>query len=145
MKTAGIDDEAWDPLRELRREMGRILESFESWRLPRHFPALNLHDAGDRFVVSAELPGLKAGDVELTLTGDALTLRGERRRDPLVPDESYRRLERPFGAWSRTLTLPGRIDPDGVSASLALGVLTVVLPKAEEVRPRQIPVTMGTP
>jgi HSP20 family protein len=134
----------WDPFRDLQREMGRLFESlepFHAWRLERQFPALNLCDAGDRYVLTAQLPGVTPGDVDLSITGETLTMRGERKRPEGVPDESYRRQERPFGRWSRTVTLPDRVDSAQVSASFAHGILTVSIPKAEGARPRQISVT----
>jgi HSP20 family protein len=106
-------------------------------------PAVNVYDAGSDFVVTAELPGVRPDQFELTLTGDTLTLRGRRDPDPSIPDEAYRRQERPFGPWSRSINLPSRIAADQIRATLAQGVLTVILPKAEEVPTRQIRVTMS--
>ncbi len=71
-------------------------------------------------------------------------MRGERKRPEGIKDDSYRRQERPMGRWSRTVTLPNRVDGGGVSASFAHGILTVNLPKAEDARPRHIAVTAGT-
>lgn len=128
--------------------MGRIMDSFapwQGWRLPRHFPALNLYDADDRYVVTIEVPGLTTDQIELSLTGGMLTVRGERTPPQHVGDEQYRRQERPFGSWSRTLALPSRIDGERVTATLAQGILTIELPKAEDARPRQIAVQMIAP
>ncbi|MDR3633034.1 MAG: Hsp20/alpha crystallin family protein [Isosphaeraceae bacterium] len=134
----------WDPFRDLQREVGRLFESLEPlqpWRLIRQFPALNLYDAGDRYVLTAQLPGMAPEDVDLSITGETLTLRGERKRPEGVPDESYRRQERPFGRWTRTVTLPDRVETGQVSAGFSQGVLTINIPKAESARPRQITVT----
>lgn len=133
----------WDPFRDLQREMGRLFETFEPFalRLVRPYPAINLYDAGDRYVLTAPLPGMNPEDLDLSITGETLTLKGDRRRPEGVADESYRRQERPFGRWSRTVTLPDRVDGGQVSATFAQGVLTVTLPKAEGARPRQIAVT----
>src|SRR5437868_6130679 len=93
----------WDPFRELHREMGRFFESFEplqNWRVPRPFPAINLYDTDDRYVLTAELPGMASEDLDLTITGETLTLRGERKRPEGIEDESYRRQERQFGRWA---------------------------------------------
>jgi HSP20 family protein len=136
----------WDPFRELQREVGRILESFDPFLTARRaqvYPPMNLYDAGDRYVLSAQVPGVAPGEIELAITGETLTMRGERKRPAGVPDESYRRQERPMGRWSRTVTLPARVDGAQVSASFAHGILTIVLPKAEEARPRHIAVTAG--
>jgi HSP20 family protein len=136
----------WDPFRELQREVGRLFESLEQFpssRRVHRYPPLNLYDAGDRYVLSAQLPGIAPGDIDLTITGETLTMRGERKRSEGVRDDSYRRQERPMGRWSRTLTLPDRVDSSQVSASFAHGILTVSLPKAESAKPRQITVTAG--
>ena len=134
----------WDPFRDLQREVGRLFESlepFHQWRVDRQFPALNLCDAGDRYLLIAQLPGATPEEVDLSITGETLTMRGERKRPEGVADESYRRQERPFGRWTRTITLPDRIDSANVSASFSHGLLTVSIPKAEGARPRQISVT----
>jgi HSP20 family protein len=137
----------WDPFRDLQREVGRLFESlepFHPWRLERQFPALNLYDAGDHYILSAQLPGVSPEDVDLSITGETLTMRGDRKRPEGVADESYRRQERPFGRWTRTVTLPDRVDSTQVSASFANGILTVTIPKAESARPRHISVTAAS-
>jgi HSP20 family protein len=137
----------WDPLRELQREMGRLLEGIDPFQPLRHvrqYPPLNVYDAGEGYVLSAQLPGLGPEDVELSITGETLTMRGERKRPEGVKDESYRRQERPMGRWSRTITLPDRVDSAQVSATFTNGILTVHLPKAEGAKPRSITVTAGT-
>jgi HSP20 family protein len=134
----------WDPFRDFQREVGRLFETFEpisQLRLTRVFPAVNLHDSGDDYVLTAQLPGIGPEDVELSITGDTLTLKGERKRPEGVAEESYRRQERHFGRWSRTIVLPDRVEGSKVSASFANGILTVLLPKSEAAKPRQISVT----
>jgi HSP20 family protein len=137
----------WDPFRELQREVGRIIESFDPFQVARRvpvYPPMNLYDAGDRYVLTAQLPGITAGDIELTITGETLTMRGERKRPEGIKDDSYRRQERPMGRWSRTVTLPDRVEGDLVSASFASGILTITLPKSEGAKPRHITVTAGS-
>jgi HSP20 family protein len=133
----------WDPFRDLQREMGRIFETLEplAMRLVRQYPTINLYDVGDRYLLTAPLPGMAPEDLDLSITGETLTLKGERKRAEGVTDESYRRQERPFARWARVMTLPDRVDGSQVAASFAQGVLTVTLPKAESARPRQITVT----
>ena len=136
----------WDPFRELQREMGRLLEGLDPFQPLRHvrqYPPINVYDAGDGYVLSAQIPGLAPEDVELTITGETLTMRGERKRPEGVTDDCYRRQERPMGRWSRTITLPDRVESAGVSASFSNGILTVHLPKAESAKPRNITVTTG--
>jgi HSP20 family protein len=134
----------WDPFREIQREMGRLFESLEplqTWRVARQFPPMNLYDSGDHYVLTVPLPGSSPEDLDLSITGETLTLRGERKRAEGVSDESYRRQERPFGRWTRTVTLPDRVDSGQVAASYSQGVLTVTLPKAESAKPRHISVS----
>lgn len=136
----------WDPFREFEREVGRLFATIEplvQGRVRRPFPALNLYDTGSAYLLKAEVPGMTADDLDVSLTAETLTLRGERKRPEGISDESYRRQERPFGTWSRSVTLPDRIDANGVTAEFADGILTVTLPRSAEARPRQIAVTNG--
>lgn len=132
-----------DLFQDLQREMGRLFQTFPAWGAMRWsgvFPPINVYELPDRFVVRTEVPGIAAEAIDLSLTGETLTLRGERRRPEGVSDESYRRQERPFGRWSRSVSLPERVDAARVTAECVHGVLTVVLPKREDARPRQISV-----
>ena len=139
----------WDPFQELQREMGRLFENLDpnhSRRRANGYPPLNVYDAGDRYILSVQLPGMAPADIDLTITGETLTLRGERKRSEGVKEESYRRQERPMGRWSRTISLPERVESSQVDASFADGILTVSIPKAESAKPRQIMVmAVGTP
>jgi HSP20 family protein len=133
----------WDPFRELQREMGRLFESFDPFQTVRpayHYPPLNLYDAGDRYVLLAQLPGVTPADIDLTITGETLTIRGERKRAEGVKDDSYRRQERPMGRWARTVSLPDRVDSLQVAATFSNGILSVNIPKAESAKPRHISV-----
>jgi HSP20 family protein len=139
----------WDPFQELQREVGRLfitLEPFQSVRRVHRYPPLNVHDAGDRYLLSIQLPGMTPADIDLTITGETLTIRGERKRSEGVKDDTYRRQERPMGRWARTITLPDRVESGQVGASFSDGILTVSVPKAEDARPRRITITApGTP
>src|SRR5207248_5826754 len=117
---------------------------FDSIRQTHSYPPFNLYDAGDRYLLSAQLPGMTPSDIDLTITGETLTMRGERKRPEGVKDDSYRRQERPMGRWARTITLPDRVDSARVSATITNGILTVGLPKAQDAKPRHITVTSGT-
>jgi HSP20 family protein len=149
-----IDDMAnitrYDPLNEmvsLRSAMDRLFEdSFVSpltWRTigggnESLTPPIDVHETPDELVVTAALPGMKADDVEITMTGQTLTLRGEFKADDEVTKDQYLYRERRFGSFSRTLQLPVRVQGDRAQATFADGVLTLSIPKAEEVKPRQI-------
>lgn len=94
-------------------------------------------------VLKAELPGLSREDIDVRVENSTLTLKGERKRDSEVKEEQYHRVERSYGAFSRSFTLPPTVDADKVKAEFRDGVLSVVLPTKEESKPRQIQVKVG--
>ena len=127
----------------LRREVGRLFEGFGTGTeqfFSRAYPALNLSEDQDNLYVRAELPGVKAEDLDVTVVEGRLMIRGKRS----IPEEhasaSYHRREREGGTFRRVLALPERVDPGEVSAATKDGVLTVTLPKREEAKPRKISV-----
>jgi HSP20 family protein len=132
---------------ELRREMDALMNRFgQSGPAGARgvFPAANLYDTGEGYVLTAELPGVSPDDVQVLLEGATLVLRGERRTDH--PDDqaaSAHRLERQFGSFRRAFELPAAIDPNGAEAVHKNGVLMLRLPKAPEHRRRQISVQAG--
>ena len=133
-----------DPFRDLQREMGRLLEALpalQAWRVGYPFPAMNLLETTDRYIITAELPGQDPGHVELSVAGQSLTIRGV-RAGTTVRDECYRRKERGSGAWSRTYNFPTRFDSERISAVLNRGILIVELPKIDDVRVRMISLTV---
>lgn len=145
----------FDPLGEmvsLRSAMDRLFEdSFVSplsWRTLAGgdgiTPPIDVHETADELVVTASLPGMKAEDVDITMTGQSLTLRGELKENNEVKREQYLYRERRFGSWSRSLQLPTRVQGEKAEATFADGVLTLRIPKAEEVKPRQIRINAGS-
>jgi HSP20 family protein len=106
-------------------------------------PAVDMYETKDDLVVAAELPGLNEKDIHLSITGDVLTLRGERGWNQEVKQESYYRGERWFGKFERSVPLPISVQADKVRASYRDGVLTVKLPKAEEIRAREIKIDVA--
>jgi HSP20 family protein len=139
----------YDPLGEmvsLRSAMDRLFEdSFVSpltWRTigsgDAITPPIDVHETADELVVTAALPGMKADDVEITMTGQTLTLRGEFKADGEIKRDQYLYRERRYGSFSRTVQLPVRVQGDQAKATFADGVLTLSIPKSEEVKPRQI-------
>jgi len=99
--------------------------------------AINLYEQGDAVVLTAEIPGVKPDDLELTVLGDSVRLRGRRPEEPSNGNRMYRR-ERAAGAFGRTVTLPESIDPDSVQAEYRDGVLRVRMKKAEKAKARKI-------
>ena len=94
-------------------------------------------------VIKAEMPGLKREDIDLRVENSTLTLRGERKRESEVKEDSYHRVERAYGTFSRSFSLPATVDAGKVTADYKDGVLTVVLPTREDAKPRQIQVKVN--
>ncbi|MEA2126806.1 MAG: hypothetical protein QOI80_3588 [Solirubrobacteraceae bacterium] len=137
----------WEPLRELntlQSEMNRLFNTaFDPSTQRAWVPAMDLVENADHFVLRADLPGLKLEDVKIEVEDGTLTLAGERARDPREAKDGLFRLERPYGAFSRTLTLPKGIDVDAITATFADGVLEVAIPKPEQAKPRRVEITAG--
>lgn len=107
-------------------------------------PPLDVHETEDEIVVTAALPGVKADDVEITMVGQTLTLRGELKAGDEIQVDRYLYRERRYGSFNRTLQLPVRVEGDKAEATFTDGVLTLRIPKAEEVKPRQIRINAGS-
>lgn len=143
----GEFDRANDIMEDFRRRVEQLFGEFESswmhdWGAglrTASWPRAELRDTGAALTLSAELPGMSERDVHLTVNGQVVTLEGE-RRDEVPEGYSVHRRERAQVRFARSFTLPCKIDPERVEASLENGVLTVTLPKAPEARPRQIAV-----
>lgn len=130
-------------MERLRNEMNQLFADFFPGRMGISrvgvFPALNMTEDANNIYIRAELPGIKPEAMDISVEGETLTLRGERKLGE-PEGVSYHRRERESGRFRRIVTLPSRINPDSVEASFKDGVLKIVLPKAEEARPKQIEV-----
>jgi len=138
----------WEPFRDLislREAMDRLFE--ESFVRPSGgrmaladvgAPAVDMYETDDAVVVKSAIPGIKAEDIEISITGDTLTIKGETKAEEEVKEENYIRRERRYGAFCRTLTLPLPVVSDKAGAEFENGILTLTLPKAEEVKPKAI-------
>src|SRR5262249_25300109 len=104
------------------------------------FPAVNIYDDGESFIVQAEVPGIDKKTLEISVKSDQLTLRGERNIEPAAQDANYHRREREGGKFRRVVTLPESIDAEKISANYQRGVLEVVLPRSPQARERKIEV-----
>ena len=114
---------------------GRTGQLFSGWS-----PALDLYQNSDNVVAVVELPGMRREDIEISLHDGTLTISGERKRETFN-GEKTERTERYIGKFRRSITFPVRVDANKVSATYQDGILTVTLPKAEEAKPKQIPVS----
>jgi len=132
----------FEELNRMRRQMDQLFDTMASGQITGAksgvFPALNLTEDKDRYYVRAELPGITADALEIEATGKKLSISGERQIPAAGKDAKYHRREREAGRFSRVITVPGDIDSAKVEASLKNGILTVMLPKAEASKPRQI-------
>jgi len=139
----------WEPFREvtsLREAMDRLLE--ESFvRPPRFWPEprtgtvpIDMYQTKDNVVVKASLPDVKPEEVDITISGDILTIKGEHKEEQETKDKDYFCRECRYGAFSRSVTIPVEVKSDKAEAVFENGVLTLTIPKAEKVKPKQIKV-----
>jgi HSP20 family protein len=131
-----------DPFAQLQRELERMLETtFGSVGASTVgvYPTVNVFDAGEEFVVKAELPGVDPQKVDIEVQDNTVVLRGERRFDDLAGrNVAYHRREREQGQFRRVVRLPGKVDGDKAVASYHDGVLSIRVPKAKETQPRRV-------
>ena len=136
----------WDPFRdlmgiqnEINRLFGRTYAGGETTGTSGAWmPALDIYETKDTFVVTVELPGLEASDVDVSVEDSTLTIRGERKFYQEVDEDAFHRVERRYGAFARSLALPPTANAENIEASFDRGVLTIEVPKAEEAKPRKI-------
>ena len=112
---------------------------------PAWMPALDIAERTDAYLVTVELPGVKLDNLEITLEDGLLTIQGERQFTTESSEEQYHRIERSSGAFRRSITLPAHVVADEVEASMEDGVLRILVPKADEAKPKRIQVTPGGP
>jgi HSP20 family protein len=144
----------WEPLRELasiQNEMNRLFGTVfdapaatgNGGTQRRWMPAMDLVETDDHFVLRADLPGLSESDVDIEVEDNVLTVSGERRPEYQQSKEGYHRVERAFGSFSRSLTLPEGVDAEAVSAGFDRGVLEITIPKPEQRKPRKVSIGVG--
>jgi HSP20 family protein len=123
---------------DLHRLFNTLFEDRNTAVQQRWIPAMDLVEADDHFVLKADLPGLAEEDVAIEVRDNALTISGERKAEHERRERGWYRVERSFGRFARSLSLPEGVDPDGISASFDRGVLSVTIPKPEQRKPRRI-------
>jgi HSP20 family protein len=127
----------------MKRQMDRLMEGWGgAYQRPFAgvFPLINLTESKDSYFIRAELPGVVAGDLDIQATANSISVSGERKLPSENKDARWHRREREAGKFSRMISMPSEIDPNKVDASMVNGILTVVVPKAEVSKPRQITV-----
>jgi HSP20 family protein len=144
----------WEPARELntlQNEMNRLFNTFFDAPLPnggtvgqrRWLPAMDLAETDEEFVLRADLPGLSESDVNIELEDNVLTISGERKSEHEERKEGFHRVERAYGSFTRSLTLPEGVNSEAIKASFDRGVLEVRIPKPEERKPRKVAISVG--
>ncbi|MEM7816784.1 MAG: Hsp20/alpha crystallin family protein [Candidatus Aenigmatarchaeota archaeon] len=139
----------WDPFKELldlQKEISNFFDaSFET--LPTKIsqeatwlPSLDISEDKNNLIIKVDVPGVKQDDIDISISGDVLTIKGERKKEEETKDKNYYRRERFYGVFSRSLTLPNYVDTNKVEANYKDGVLEIVLPKTESAKPKQIKV-----
>ena len=143
----------WEPFRDLmatQRDFNRLFReafspvfgegelSTRTWA-----PPVDIYENGESLVLKAELPGVNPDDVEIRVEDNTLYLKGERKFEKEVKEQNYHRVERSYGTFTRTFSLPNSIDADKVAASYKDGVLTLTMPKKEEAKPKSIKINVS--
>ncbi|PYS20230.1 MAG: molecular chaperone [Acidobacteria bacterium] len=138
----------WDPFRDMNVLQDRMNRLFEDaghgWRgseasaTTAWSPAVDIFETEGEIVVKAELPGMERKDITLNLEKNVLTLKGERRFDKETKEENYHRVERAYGGFSRSFSIPATVDDEKIKADYKDGVLKIILPKKEQLKPKQI-------
>ena len=130
--------------KDLQQQLNRFLEPFgrvapdEDRTAGTWVPAVDVAETQEKILVRAEVPGMTQGDIQIEFENGTLTLKGERKLDKTVEGLTYHRVERTYGAFNRSFTLPRTVDPEKISASYRDGVLEIEIPKKEEAKPKQI-------
>jgi len=144
----------WDPYRDFSQLTERFNRAFglpatrerdEELSLGSWIPPVDIAEEKDRITLTAELPGFAPDQVEVQMEGGVLTVKGERKMEEEKEGRNYHRVERAYGHFLRSFTLPNNVDRDAIKASFADGLLTIELPKREEAKPRQIRITAEGP
>jgi HSP20 family protein len=141
----------WDPFRNLstlQEQVNRLFETSYRGRsdnsaLTTWAPAVDIYETENELVLKADLPDVNEQDLDIQIENNMLTIRGERKFDHEVKEDNYLRIERTYGAFSRSFSLPNTVNPEAIKAEYKNGVLRVELPKRAESKPRQVKVNVG--
>jgi HSP20 family protein len=141
----------WDPfhhLATLEDRMNRLFETpfrgrWEDSALTAWSPAVDIYETENELILKADLPDMNEKDIDVRVENNMLTVRGERKFEQKVKEENYLRIERTYGAFSRSFSLPATVNTENIKAEYKNGVLTVELPKRAEAKPKQVKVSIG--
>jgi len=138
LRRYGWDWAPWSELRDIQNRMSRLFES--GFQLAEEFPPVNIWTADDDVVVTAEIPGVEASDLDISVHGNTLTLRGSLSHEQPEEGQRYHRRERNSGSFARSWHLPFEVDREKIDAKLESGVLELTLPRSEQDKPKKIQV-----
>ncbi|HXE92121.1 MAG TPA: Hsp20/alpha crystallin family protein [Terriglobales bacterium] len=141
----------WDPFRELTTLQDRLNRLFQETPFPSNealmttgfVPAVDVYEDEHAITLKMEVPGIEMKDLDVNLENNTLTVKGERKFEKEEKEENFHRIERRYGAFTRSFTVPNTIEPDQVTAECENGVLRIRLPKKAEAKPKQIKVQVG--
>jgi len=142
-------DDVFGELTRMQEEMNRFFDDFfgeqrrglaeGAW-----LPSVDVSETDSELMVRAELPGMSHEDIEINVQDNILTLKGEKKQEKKEEKENFHRLERSYGSFSRSFSLPAGVKPDDIKATFKDGVLQVTMPKVEEAKPKKIAITAGS-
>ncbi|MGR8933138.1 MAG: Hsp20/alpha crystallin family protein [Gammaproteobacteria bacterium] len=134
--------EPWNILTQLQKELERMHEGDNSGHIAtaEWSPSVDIKEETDRFVILADIPGVKPEDIDVSMEEGVLTIKGEKQTEAKTEKENYKRVERTYGSFYRRFSLPDTADADAISAKSKHGVLEIVIPKREAVKPKKISV-----
>jgi HSP20 family protein len=142
----------WRPMRDvwsIQDEINRTFDNFfgrterEEWTESRWAPAVDISENKDDLMVNVEVPGMKKEDIKVTLQDGILTVKGERKQEKEEKDKNFHRVERSYGSFCRSFTLPTTVQGDKIKANYKDGILMISLPKVEEVKPKEISIDVA--
>ncbi len=146
----------WDPFREfatLQKQMNRLFQDYQPTRTGQtgeefmttgtFVPPVDIYEDEHNITLKLEVPGIDEKDIDVRVENSTLTVRGERKFEKDVKEENFHRIERSYGSFSRSFTLPNTVNPEQVNADYTNGVLTITLAKRAEAKPKQIKVNVG--
>lgn len=143
----------WDPFRELASLQNRVNSIFQDYgrtgqdeltTAGSFVPAVDVYEDEHKVTLKLEIPGINQDDVDIRLENNTLTVRGERKFEKEEKEENFHRIERRYGSFARSFTLPNTLDPESVTANYENGVLKIELAKRAEAKPKQIKVNIGS-
>lgn len=140
--------ESFRDLLDLQREMNRLFDASLGRRVAKNqdiadtgwVPAVDIYDNKDNLVIKTDLPGMTQKDIDVSVEDDVLRIKGERKKETETKEKNFYRVERTYGVFERSFTLPSNVDATQIKATYKDGVLELVLPKKEEAKPKQIKV-----